>query len=80
MLVNMLNEIIEDISKAVTFVLNMLPDTPFDWIDFSKIPGWSIVSYFIPIREMFTFMIYYVSAVGVWYLVRWALRVVRYIQ
>ena len=55
------------------FAKEFQQDTPFENI-------LNYLNYFVPIGAMVSFFVTYVAAVAVWYVCRWALRLVRYIQ
>lgn len=64
--------------------LMLLPDSPFQQIEFevnqwiSTVLGW--INYFVPIASILVFTTTYLIAVFAWYVVRWILRLGRYIQ
>lgn len=73
------NFLISSAAWLVQAVLVLLPKTPFvwDWGAFS--PFLSVVSYFLPVAGMIESLLAFVTATAMWYVVRWLLRVVRYI-
>lgn len=64
----------------------LLPESPFQKFakNFSENAPFenilNYINYFVPIGPMITFLATYVAAVAIWYIVRWALRLVKYIQ
>lgn len=63
----------------------LLPESPFQkWANnfsnntpFENILGH--INYFVPVGPMVTFFMTYLVAIGIWYIARWALRLVKYI-
>jgi len=65
--------------------LMLLPDSPFQSIEFKN--GLSAfsdlmshINYFIPFGQMLGIGAAYITAVAIWYAVRWVLRMVQYID
>lgn len=80
MLARILQGLLDFVSFVVNSLVGALPNSPFTW-DFSWLgQWWTVVNFFIPFQAMASLTLYYVGAVGVWYGVRWLLRIVRYIQ
>lgn len=69
-----------------SWAILLLPESPFQkFADNFQASGpfeniLNYINYFIPIGAMITFYITYLAAVAIWYIVRWALRLVNYIQ
>lgn len=69
-----------------SWAILLLPESPFQKFannftentPFANILNY--INYFVPIGPMITFLVTYVAAVAIWYIVRWALRLVKYIQ
>jgi hypothetical protein len=77
---NIINALIDGLVAAITFVFNLLPDTPFnfpkiEWGNFGKLIG-----AFIPVADIATHFVLILSAFGLYYAVRWILRVIRMVQ
>lgn len=79
MIISALNKIIQLLADAVMLILNLLPQSPFTWELGALSPFWGVVNYFIPFGALAGIMATYVTAVLVWYGVRWILRLGRYI-
>lgn len=79
MLVKIIQALIDFAGIVLNSVIGLLPNSPFSW-DFSWLGSWwGFVNYFIPFQAMASFTLYYVAAVGIWYAVRWIMRIIRYI-
>lgn len=79
-MINLINLIIQACANAVLAILNLLPQTPFNWDLGALGEYWGYVNYFIPFASMATIMTGFLSATLVWYGVRWVLRFVKYID
>jgi len=72
--------------SIVSWAVMLLPESPFQkWAEgfnenspFRNILNY--INYFVPVGPMVTFFVTYLTAVAIWYVVRWALRLARYIQ
>lgn len=80
-----INWFMDFIYKLAEWALMLLPDSPFQndgWVSglqgFEKIM--SYINYFIPVGTMVLITSAYISAVIVWYVVRWVLRLAQYID
>ena len=79
-MISILNNIIAKTAAVIMVLLNLLPDSPFTWLDLTQYPGWNWVNFFIPFDAILGITVTYCSAVAIYYVVRWALRWVKYIQ
>lgn len=81
--IKLINYLIQFFAYIAVLVLNVLPNSPFSW-DFVQSflgnPYVKFASYFIPFDSILAFLEVYVAAVFVWYVYRWVLRVIKYIQ
>lgn len=83
-MIQFINWIIDLLYNLVSFVLNLLPDSPFQQIEpnpssvFGQVMGW--ITYFVPIQEMIVVTLGFLGAVIVWYAYRWILRLARYVD
>lgn len=77
---DIINGIISAIGSLVSGLLGLLPKTPFTWDMGNLGPYMGMINYFIPFNALAGIMAAYVAAVALWYVVRWALRFVRYIN
>jgi len=82
MIVGILNKILEMLRDLILMVINLLPDSPFVGVtgDEILVQLFRRVNYFLPVQEVLTFMPIWLSAVLVWYGVRWLLRIAKYID
>lgn len=75
-----INFIIDLLVDIITFITGLLPQTPFNF----QPVEWGVfghaVGYFIPVGDMITHLALILTAVGLWYVVRWLLRLIRMIQ
>lgn len=65
--------------------LKLLPDSPFKHLgindalnEYSQMMGW--INYFVPVGTMLGILTTYLTGVGLWYAVRWLLRLAQYID
>lgn len=77
--------IITWLEVAARAAILLLPESPFANLSLSKFPdafgnvmGW--INYFVPIGQMLLIMTTYLTAVMIWYTVRWILRLTQYID
>lgn len=66
-------------------ILMVLPNSPIQSaeIDLNDSPFANVMSYinyFVPVGPMLAILTVYLTAVGIWYISRWILRVGKYIQ
>lgn len=81
MLVTIINGLISAISAALSFVVGLLPTSPFTWTPTGAMADWlQTINYFIPLSTMLGIMVTYCTAALVWYAVRGILRLIRTIQ
>jgi hypothetical protein len=79
--VDILQAIINALGALIGFFLNLLPDSPFQQQQFEGLEMlFGYVNWFVPVGDIIVFMGVYLSAVAVWYGVRWVLRFVRYVK
>jgi len=80
-LYGVLNAIIRVVAGAVSAVIGLLPESPFQSITLppqvATIMGYA--AWFLPIHEAVIFLQALVVAVAVWYGIRWLMRFTRYI-
>lgn len=80
-MIQFINYLLDLLEALVAQVVNFLPDSPFQSIDLGVLEQYmGYVNYFYPVRQLVIFLGLYVSAVLVWYGVRWILRLARYIE
>jgi hypothetical protein len=79
-LISFINKLIQFLADAVILLLNILPQTPFSWDLGALGPFWGVANYFIPFGAIAGIMATYVTAVAIWYGVRWILRIAKYIS
>ncbi|MNJ00434.1 hypothetical protein D3C73_1597640 [compost metagenome] len=79
-MIEILNAIIKGFASVVGGLVSILPSSPFTW-DLGALGAYMpVINYFIPFQAMATMMGTYLVAVGLWYVVRWALRLIQYID
>ena len=79
-LVPVVNFLIDILYIIASTLLKILPSTPFkfeplEWGEFGK-----AVTYFIPVHVMITHFVLLLSAILIYYGIRWLLRLIRQIQ
>ena len=77
--------IMDFIYTILEWALMLLPDSPFQKMTNELVNGpfeniINYINYFIPVGQMVTFFTAYVACVSIWYIVRWAMRLTKYIQ
>lgn len=77
---DVVNWLIDLIVAIALFVIDLLPNTPFEftpleWGSFGKMVG-----LFIPVQSMVTHFAVILSAVGLYYAVRWLLRIIKMVR
>lgn len=79
-MIALINDVIKSFSDVMLALLQLLPSSPFTWdlSSASGLMGW--FDYFIPVSEIVTLVGSYVAVVAVWYMYRWGLRVIRFIE
>lgn len=83
MLVSIFNWVIDLIVNIATFAMGILPESPFsnqtwDFSGFQQVIAW--INYFLPIGWFVDILSLYLVAIGLWYVVRWFLRLTKYID
>lgn len=80
MLSYILSALLDLAHMLLRFLISLLPDSPFSF-DTTGLPGWlGIINTFFPIGDMIVHASCLVGAVGLWYAVRWGMRLIRHIQ
>ena len=78
------NWVLDFIYDILEWAVMLLPESPIQKVGadiYSTFPNViGQLNYFIPVGAMTTFFMTYLSAVTVWYVVRWAMRLTKYIQ
>lgn len=81
MLANILSGLLSYLGNILSVLINTLPSSPFQSVSADGLSDWfSWLNYFVPVSQMIVFLSAYLSAVAVWYGIRWVLRFARYIQ
>lgn len=77
-----INKLLSFLKDLIMLVLDQLPDSPFLSItqDNTLIQVFKYANYFLPIREILTFLPVWLSAILAWYGLRWLLRIAKYID
>lgn len=74
-MIGLLNRLFEAIGHALSFIINLLPDSPFM---FEYEVGWlAVINWLIPIPVLVSQLTAYIVAVGTYYVVRVVLRWVK---
>lgn len=81
----MIDIIMEFLADMVEGALGWLPESPFhDIVSSGQLSGFSTImgyiNYFVPIGTILTILTIYLSAVLLWYGVRWIMRLAQYID
>lgn len=80
-MVTIANWLIDLIYTIIMGLLDILPDSPFRFtLDDNFKTYIAYVNYFIPVGTLIAILVTFTTAVGVWYGIRWLMRIVRYIQ
>lgn len=80
MLVMLVNGLFELIYLIVVGITAILPDTPFEFEQVEWGTFGQLIGYAIPVAKMFTHLSYIVIAVGLYYVVRHLLRLIKAVQ
>lgn len=79
-----INTVLQTLETIAAAVLMLLPDSPFQSITLDNLGVLSdvmgYINYFIPMAQILGFISLYISAIVIWYSVRWILRIARYID
>jgi ABC-type multidrug transport system permease subunit len=74
-IINILNQCINGLGTALSFVLSLLPPSPFSLIDNSPIqPYLQGINYFVPISTILSIAQAWLVAVGIFYVYQAILR------
>lgn len=76
-IINGLLSILQFIASGLTF---LLPETPFDFSGLTWGPFGEAVGLIFPVSAMGIHMTTILSAFGIYYVIRWLLRIIRQIQ
>lgn len=79
-MIGIINKIIELFALALQSIIGILPDSPFNAISFPETGYWGWIGIFVPVEAILTIFGSWLSAVLVWYGVRWVFRFVKYID
>jgi hypothetical protein len=81
----MLDTILSFLYTLASLAVGWLPNSPFQTSEFrdavrpvGEVMSW--VNYFVPVGQMLAVFAVYLVAVGIWYAVRWLLRLAQYID
>lgn len=77
--------LMDAIYALVALALSLLPTSPIQTAVLEMDDGpfrdiMSYINYFVPVGPMLVIMASYLTAVAIWYVVRWMLRIGKYIQ
>jgi len=80
-LVSFINLIIKALGSVLSFVLSILPNSPFQSISNSPISSFmGTINYFFPVSEMITIGELWLVSIGIFYLYQIVLRWVKAIE
>lgn len=79
----MIDIILNFFLSLVTGAIELLPESPFanieiEFNEFHRIMGY--INYFVPIGTILSILTLYLTAVGLYYAVRWILRIAQFID
>ena len=80
MLEKILNGLIDVLVAILNFFLALLPDTPFDFEPLNWGKFGQAIGAFFPLSSMVTHMATILTAFSLYYVVRWALRIIRQVR
>lgn len=81
MIVTLVQWVINALAGAIGAVVALLPTSPFTNVGVGSLSTYlGYVAYFVPIHSMVVLGGAWLSAMAVWYGVRWALRFARMVQ
>ena len=80
MLVAAVNAIIDTLVACLTWLIGLLPDTPFQFTPVNWGPFADAIGLVFPLGDIATHFTLILSAFLVYYSVRWGLRLIRQIQ
>lgn len=73
-IIRVLNIVIEKLGQAIEWLLLLLPDSPFLWLEKLDSTVLDVINYVVPIPAMVSHLQLYVLAVAIYYAIRIALR------
>lgn len=73
-LIDIINFIFEQIGNLGSTVTGMLPPSPLRWVIDIDVQWLSYVNWLIPIGEMVVIAEFWLTCIGIWYVVRIALH------
>ena len=73
-MIGWINKLIEMIAVIISYLLNLLPDTPFKWAEKLQGPMWEFIQWVFPISGAIAHLQLFVIAVIVYYGLRIALK------
>ena len=79
-LIGLLNGILDALGKVASFIVLLLPDSPFLLIENIQIPFINQLNWILPIDFMLTVSAYWLSAILIYYVVQTVLRWVKMIE
>lgn len=80
MLVKITNGLIDLLTMILNALLLLLPDTPFTFTSFDWGPLGDAIGFVFPVASMATHLAALLTAFGLYYGIRWILRIIRQIQ
>ena len=80
LLIKLINFVILAIGNFISFVVGLLPDSPFQVLDSMNFEFLDSLNWVIPISFMLTFLSYWIVGIGLYYLISIPLRWVKVIS
>lgn len=74
------NFLIDLLVEMITFITNLLPETPFQFEPIQWGTFGQMIGLVFPVSQMATHFTLILTAMGLYYAVRWVLRLIRMIQ
>ena len=79
-LVWLINQLIKALGKIGESMVNILPPSPFLIVERIEIPYLNYLNWIIPVEEMAVILMYWLSAIAVYYIAQVILRWVKIIR
>lgn len=79
-IIGLFNLLIKALGNVATFLINILPTSPFLVVESLEIPYLNNLNWILPVDLFLSILGYWVSAIAIYYLVQIVLRWVKVIQ
>lgn len=77
MIVNIVNWLIDILVVVVTGIMSLFPQTPFNFKGFDWGPFGKLIGMIFPVGDMFVHFTMILSSIGIYYAIRWLLRLIK---